>query len=240
MSGSPGEDKNAPISLSIPEKITLLSVRRNVKDLDRLLAYSCVAELMLAERVSTFDLVGQKKTCGPKLHGVYIFNKRETGDEVVDDILHQLIKLMSTDKNADKKSMNEIMKDIDATKIFPKICTTLATKGLLKIKKGVFSSKYELLDESYEEQLRNEFKKIATIVDNRGKDDVNCALTPSVYALFSLIACNGGSLKREVLDDRDITEATMEMSSQIEKRTDGLVTLVLFQRIYHLLDEFKN
>jgi uncharacterized protein (UPF0335 family) len=235
---SPGED-TTPITLSITERMAVLAINKQNKEIERLVVWSALAELILAERISTYDLNTnndghRRRPSGPKSYAAYIFSKKNTGDEALDELLAQIVRL-----NEDKKSMHEVMKEVEGDKILAKIYASLVQKQIIKVKKNVFSTKYELLDGSSIQKTYQEAQEAFKIVDERGRDESK-TLTPSTYALISLVACNGGSLKKELLEDRDITEATMEILSQIELRQGGVVTVQMFERIYHMLSEFQK
>jgi hypothetical protein len=239
MSSVPGEDTTIPLTLT--ERAAIHAAQKTTsKDLEKLVTWAALAELILLERISTYDTNTseggfKRRPSGPKSYGLFVLSKKNTGDDILDDLLLQIVKCGSIDK----KPMSEVMKDVGCTRTAAKVFERMEQKNFVRIKKGVFSTKYELIDDSWVGTTRTEAKQAFAIVDERGRDESK-VLTPQTYALISLIACTGGNIKRDLLEDRDITEATMELLNQIEQRQGGLITVMLFERVYHMLNEYQK
>jgi hypothetical protein len=220
--------------LGIAEKIMVLLINKNNKDTERMLFWAVLCELILAERISTC-----KQDDGS--FGLYVYNKKLTGKPVLDDVLQTIIRLPS-------KSISNVMREVETTlgrgKIQSRIGSTLEQKGIIRMKKGGLftSASFEPLNVQIELQIKEDII-IALEQASRRPSDIAEYIDPLTYALVSLLACNGVTLTKDVLESQDILmkQTALEMIPEHKMLHKGdIVRGMIFERLYHVIVEHQK
>jgi hypothetical protein len=233
---SPGDSNSN--CLSLLEKIVLLSyMNKSMKHIDRALAWACLYELVFAERISTYECDVEIKKKHTKGYAAYIFNKKTTGDEPLDEVL---VKIRTMQENG-IKSIYTLMYELEngslTKNIRRRISSQLMHKGFLKIKRSVKLLKYE----KYDLKDLNGINKIKAEVQLAAKSlalGTNTLEQPlSMLALLSLLSCHA-NLKKEVLEGREIKNTILKLMAQA---TGKIVGDAIHERIYHIATElYRN
>jgi predicted DNA-binding transcriptional regulator len=238
--------------LTIAEKIMLLACNKQVKELEKLLLWSCLCELILSERVSTFlissDNEPQNTQSVDKKYGMYVFSKRPTGNDIVDEVLQQVIRL-SIEKGT--KRIADFMREIElgqvGRKITSKVQTQLVQRGILKVKTNfMLINSYILREQNTEEQIKNEICEVLETLERQKHDNTKQQvemLTPSVFATISLLACHPTIMHKEILEACKkpvyLYGTAQEMMKNYTRWQKGIVSAMIFERIYHVLLELQ-
>jgi hypothetical protein len=220
------------LGLTIAEKIAVLTLNKHNKDVDRLLLWACLCELVLNEQISTCKLDGEN------IFALYVYNKKPTGNEIADSVLSLLVKQSSG------KRMADIMKEVESTlgkKVLARVSSTLVQKGIFKLKKKPLWQTYKLVDNELELKIKSEINAVLHAI---ARSDLNgtADLDPFMYALIALLACNGATLSRDVLESQDVLlqQAAIGMIGKHSQWQRGIVSAMIFERLYHIVCEYQK
>jgi hypothetical protein len=212
---------------SLPEKLALLALNKSVPNIEKILLWACLVELVLQERISTYEIEyspssATNSQCKQKSYSPYVFNKKTTGDEVLDEVLQKVASVTSR-----RIPLSDILTDI-SVKVNQKLCAQLEKKGFLAITRSIKVLKYA----KYE--LKNHDVETKIIEEVRSTLAANKEVSPSTYALLTLVLHSG--LKKDILTQSE-TEKASGLSTGEQQE---LVATVICERLQHVRIEMAK
>jgi hypothetical protein len=225
-----------PNVLTITEMIVILVQEKQIKNIEKILLWATLCDLVLHEKISTFDLESEDKL---KSFGIYVFNKKQTGNDIMDEVLDHIVK-----KNGSKRIV-DVMKDVESMfgkKIYGQICMNLVCKGIFAIQKTgkiLKHSTYKLIKQDLEFMLKDEIYNVLVQVEKRLRDEIDSVsgMDPHMYALIGMLSRHGTTLQRDILEAKDVIlqKAATDMVKHYNLWKQGIVSAVILERLYHVV-----
>jgi hypothetical protein len=252
---------------SIAEKLLLLSLSdqgffKSIKNIDLLLLWSVVAELIIMERIETFELK-KKIPFAAQRYGLDIVSTEPTGNDLYDDVLNKLTILYKENNSRRIESYITDIRNHFSKTIISTVAQPLINSGVLRTNRGVDLmvvnlEVYPIVDKTAKERIRKEICHVLTTIEDRyhiasmSPSTPIDGLSPHMYALAALLYLHGDMMHKEVVAKTftsnssavsQLKHTTSEMIVQYEQwslqrgfRRDS----TSFKKLYHLSCEYEQ
>jgi hypothetical protein len=249
--------------LSIPEKILLTvvsdqaSVRSGLDDIERVLLWGVLCELIIAEKITTYELrQNPNKKATAKRFGLDVVSTHPIGVGLFDEVLQKINFRYQAKKNTRIETvMNSIYKDVSKT-LMKRVLHMLMDRGI--VKKSVVDllvvnfDSFVVQDTIVRQHVMTEIIGILTKVEDRYHQNMSPTtpirgLSLQMYALISLMYNHDNILFIDVLqkyfaDDENAqmqlkhTAGEMVQQYQLFQRSWGEENLYTY--LYRVIQEF--
>ncbi|KAL0486001.1 mannan endo-1,4-beta-mannosidase A [Acrasis kona] len=215
--------------ISLPESLCIWSNQKSLKDIDRVIVYACLCELVLRERISTFAIEE-----GIPIFSLYVINKKPTGQDSLDEVLSTIIKLQK-----ENRTISEVMQEVEyrcIKKVSNFINYSLMREGIMSVKTSFLGfQKYTITDDALKEDIKSYIR--SSIVSLSTVNDIE----PAKFAFLGLLQSQCNILEKETGEFRTkIQRLLSNMVDNYELYQKNVVVGSILERLHHVLCEFNK
>ncbi|KAL0481632.1 ribosomal protein L16 [Acrasis kona] len=213
--------------LFVNQRMAIICLK-NYKKKVSLLIYSCICDLVILERISTFIKDGSSTR-------VYVFNKKPVGDETLDLVMREILGIPQYEKKTVEEIVSSV-KEKSGKKLYSMIMHQLELKGITKASKRLLSTSYELVDESYFLDITNQVLTALNAFED-GLYSKN-GIQPDLYAMVCLDRRRSNNNKAKIRD-YDYQRVT-KMMDDFDGWNIDIMTKATLERISHIVVRYNK
>jgi hypothetical protein len=94
-------------------------------------------------------------------------------------------------------------------------------------------------DASTEKDLKHDLSDIIQNLQKKG--NIDARINPAMYALLGLLAVHNSLLEKEIVGEHNVLglDAAFALIKSHQKYHRGIVSAVIFERLFHVLKEYQ-